>query len=318
MKNPGDHRRPKLGPWRGFTLIELLVAAAITLLLAGMIVTLISDVLSKWNRAHGTLVADSQARQVLDQIEQDLQGALYRDDGNTWLAATVQADLGVSGAWVGGAKPVAASLDPAAADLAAARFGVAGVWLRFFTTEGNGDGSAPELAAPVAVSYQIIHRAPTPTGSEAHYLLYRSAVTPAATFVAGFDLGSASYNPGSDSSGTAISLVTPGVLQVMAEDVIDFGVRFHGYEADPVSGLVQLRRIFAMDDTDLEYRANASPGPRHQLPVAADVMLRVLTPEGARQIAALEAGRITGDWWQIANANSRVLTRHILLQTGSR
>jgi hypothetical protein len=318
MKSPGEHRRPKLGAWGGFTLIELLTAAAITLLLAGMIVSVISDVLGKWSRTHGTFAADSQARQVLDQIEQDLQGALYRDDGNTWLAATVQPESGVSGAWVGSTKPVAASLNPAAADLAAARFGAAGVWLRFFTAVGHGDASAPELSAPAAVSYQIIHRAPTPAGSEARYLLYRSAVTPAATFAAGFDLGSARYNPGSESIGAAGSLVTPGVLQVMAEDVIDFGVRFHGYEADPVSGLVQLRRIFAVDSTDLEYRANASPGTRHQLPVTADVMLRVLTPEGARQIAALEAGRITGDWWKIATANSRVMTRHIHLQAGSR
>lgn len=318
MNHRGHPHLLQRGSWGGFTLIELLVAAAITLLLAGMIVSVISDVLSKWNRTHGNLAAESQARLVLDQIEQDLQGALYRDDGHTWLAATVQPAAGVSGAWVAGAKPVAASLDPAAADLAAARFGAAGVWLRFFSTERDAAASVQELSAPVAVSYQIIHRAPTPAGTEAQYLLYRSAATSVATLAAGFDLGSASYNSGSEVPGAAGSLVTPAVLQVMAENVIDFGVRFQGYETDPVSGLVQLRRIFPVDLTDLEYRAGSPPGGRPQLPVTADVVLRVLTAEGARQIAALDAGRITGDWWQIAKANSRVVMRHILLKAGSR
>ena len=48
-------------------------------------------------------------------------------------------------------------------------------------------------------------------------------------------------------------------------------------------------------------------------PDVTEVMLRVLTPQGAEQIALLEDGKITGDWWTIATANSRVFTRRVVL-----
>ena len=130
---------------------------------AGVIVGLISTTLAHWNRTQGTLTTESQARLVLDRLEQDLQGAWYRDDGNVWLAATVQAESSASGIWVNGTKPVATSLNHAAANLADARFGLAGVWLRFFTTTQGANPAAGDAAAPVAVSYQLIRRVPSPS-----------------------------------------------------------------------------------------------------------------------------------------------------------
>lgn len=304
-------------PPGGFTLVELLVAAAITMLIAGVVVGLISNALTHWNRAQGTLTTENQARQVLDRLTQDLQGALYRDDGNVWLAATVQPATSASGDWVNGTKPIAASLSPAVANLAEARFGVAGVWLRFFATAQGADARTNDPAAPVAVSYQIIRRAPTPSAQSCHYLLYRAGVTPSETFAAGYDLSAATYTTGSTAEGAAGNVVSPGLNRALANNVIDFGVRLFRYAPDPTTGAFTLQPIFPVDVTDLDYRAQASPTGdrlRHGFPAVADVMLRVLTDEGARQIAALEAGQVTGDWWAIATANSRVFTRRILLE----
>ena len=118
--------------------------------------------------------------------------------------------------------------------------------------------------------------------------------------------------------GTGRTLLRPGALQVLADNVIDFGVRFYGYTEDAVTGVTQLRRIFPDDAADFEFRAQfSSDSRRSRLPVVAEVLLRVLTPEGARKIAALEAGRISGDWWEIATANSTVFTRRICLQTAA-
>jgi type II secretory pathway pseudopilin PulG len=296
----------------GFTLVELLVAAAITVLIAGLLIGVVATTLTNWNRTQGILTSENQARAALDWLERDLQGACFRSDGNAWLVATVQTDASVSGVWVNGVKPVASSLNPAAPNLADARFGLAGVWLRFFTRPqitGSGDP-----AGPVAVSYQIVRRSPTPAGSAGGYLLYRAEVTAPAALTSGYDLTAADYTVASDPVGEAGNLVRPGFTQVLADNVIDFGVRFYAYLPDAVSGVPTVRQIFPADASGLEYRAQspARPGePPSPFPAVIDVFLRVLNEDGARQLAALEAGRISGDWWTIATAHSRVFVRRI-------
>jgi len=298
----------------GFTIVELLVASAITLLIAGLIVGLIANSLGSWGRLQGTLTAEAQAHAVLDRLAQELQGAIYRDDGGVWLAATVQAGEGASGVWVEGSKPAAASLDPAAV-----RFGVAGVWLRFIATAPGADYRQGDPAVPVAVAYQIIRRTPTPSGESCHYLLYRSAVTPSGTFAAGYDLSAPVYAVHSSEGGTAGSLASPGVQQVIADNVIDFGVRLYSYAPDPATGEPKLVQIFPVDAADLEHQSRLPPTAgelRNRFPAVADLMLRVLTEEGARQIAALESGQIAGEWWAIASAHSRVFIRRVAINAG--
>lgn len=302
-----------------FTIVELLVASAITLVIAGLILGLITNSLGNWNRSHGALTTESQAHAILDRLTQDLQGAIYRDDGRVWFAVTVQAEASVSGQWINGTKPADASLDPAAALLTDARFGVAGVWLRFFTTAPGADYHLGDPAAPVAVAYQIIRRTPTLSGEACHYLLYRSSVTPSGTMAAGYDLTALVYATGSGEDGSAGSLVHPGVRQIIADNVIDFGVRLYCHVPDQVTGGLRLERIFPADATDLEHQARLPPAAgelRNRFPAVADLMLRVLTEEGARQIAALESGQITGTWWAIAGAHSRVFTRRVTLHAG--
>src|SRR5215212_394471 len=90
----GSRRSPRGGSTKAkgsgaFTLLELLVAAAITALLAGFIAAIVQNVSVVWSRAGNRLGADAQARVVLDQLQVDLQGALFRDDGNVWMAADV-------------------------------------------------------------------------------------------------------------------------------------------------------------------------------------------------------------------------------------
>ena len=307
-------------PSDSFTLLELLVASAITGLVAGLVLSLTASVLRNWTRSHGALMAEGQARVVLDQLTQDLRGALYRDDGKVWLAATVQPETSVSGLGMNGLKPAGPSLNPAADNLADARFGVGGVWLRFFTVTPGTDPRSNDPAAPVAVSYQLIRRSPTSSGGSPHYLLYRAGVTPAETFAAGYDLSASAYNTPVDVDGAAGNVMRPALRQVLADNVIDFGVHFQGYATDSGSGAPVLQRIFPRDGTDLEFRAK-SPAAAGEVgrsfPAVADILVRVLTDEGARRIGALEAGQIEGDWWAIAEENSRVFTRRILINAGS-
>ena len=302
----------KPGRSDGFTLLEVLVASALTALIAGVLLVVVATTLGNWNRTQGRLRAASQAQRVLDQLERDLQGALWRDDGAAWFIATVQPSSSVSSEWIAGGKSIDASLDLMSESMSESRFGVAGVWLRFFTTRPGTDPRTGDSAAPVAVGYQIVRRAKTHSGSEIGYYLYRSEITAAATQAAGYDLTGDAFATVSTVEGAAGNLITPPARYLIAENVVDFGVTLYAPVTD-IAGSSSVACVFPLSATDLEYRAS----PR-RLPCIVDVMIRVLTDEGARRIAALETHRLDGDWWRIAEANSYTFTRRIaILARGS-
>jgi type II secretory pathway pseudopilin PulG len=319
-------RRVKYNPpcLRAFTVVELLVAAAITAVIASLMLSLVSNVLGGWNRSHGTLETEAQARLALDQIAQDIQGALFKNDGNVWLAAAIEDVTTTSGLWLAAttnAKPSSVSVDPATA-LADMRFGRAGVWLRLISARPSADATSIAPSAPAAVGYQLIRALPptATTGGEAHYVLYRAEVSAANTFAAGYNLDptAGGYRTASVTDGNAGNLLSPPPLRFIADNVVDFGVRL--YTRDAATGALTLVFPVSNAAADLTHLAKSPPTATtlaDRFPDVADVMLRVLTPQGVQQISALEAGTITGDWWTIATANSRVFTRRVVLNASS-
>ena len=90
----------------GFTILELLVAVSVTALLAAMLLNITSQVVSTQSQASGDLETNQVAQFVLDRIQQDLQCAISRNDGNVWMAAKILTNEVNSGSWVS-AKSVA-------------------------------------------------------------------------------------------------------------------------------------------------------------------------------------------------------------------
>lgn len=358
---PRRSRRSRVDARRAFTLLELLVAAVITAVLAGFIVVIVSNVSGFWTRTAGKLSTEAQARLVLDQLSLDLSSAHYRDDGNDWMAADVLGATGTSGLW----QPAAANAKPAggvslamtAPKLADARFNTAGVWLRFFTTKrGNNLATdATTFSAPVAVGYQIIRRfsAPSALNTRTAYVLHRAEARPATAggrigvLEAGYNITAAAYttstvgtNNGA-TTGDPRSIQVPGsrsnFSSVIADNVIDFGVR--GYVRDPTQA-TGLRLVFpaANETGTASNAANArlrarlpantvtdSASYNLVMPEVVDVMVRILTDEGARLIATFEQANsplllpagvnAQQYWWQLATAHSQVFTRRIVLPT---
>ena len=335
-----------------FTLLELLVAAALTAMLSALVLTVVTSALGHWDRAAGRLGASAQAHLALDLLEQDLQGAVFRTDGSVCLAATVLPDTTLSGVWklaaaAGHAKPGnghSCTLRLGAPAIEDARFGVAGVWLRFLTVKPDTGASATDLPAPVAVGYQLIRQNVTSSAaSEQRYLLFRAEVRrtktsggAAGTFEAGYNLDpSASratpYQAPSGTTGDPGNLLRPPLGSVLADNVIDFGVRLYVHE----QGRRRLVFPAALDgtpsgalppsgETEHLVRAGADDGGDshgHAFPEVVEVMIRVLDGEGARLIAAFEAGRLNppvgmddGDyWWTLAEAHSEVFTQQIVI-----
>jgi len=347
-RSPHSKPERRNGGKKAFTLIEVLVAVGITALLAAFIVTIVTNVSGFWSRTSGRLSAEAQGRFILDQLTLDLQSALFRDDGGTWLAVTIPANINNTGLWTttgstpAALKPanVAGSLQfIATADLSdnsplGPRFGIAGAWLRFFTTKRGGSTTLANVSAPVAVSYQIVRRATSGNegrSTDRRYLLHRAEVRPglannrAGTFETGFDIAASAYTtrPTNFQTGDPAEIRYPAINSVMAENVIDFGVRLYVRDASTTSGL---RRIFPLTNNSLSYNARSPAsltGVADVFPDVIDVMVRVLTDEGARLLAGYEAspqrvtaapGRSTQQyWWDLVLANSQVFTRRIVV-----
>jgi len=362
---------------RAFTVIELLVAVGVTALMVSLMLTIVVNVLSGWNKSSGTLTSGNQARLVLDQISRDLQSAILKRDGNGWMVATIQqnqsntGDAGVSGAaWVAAKPSAPGSSDPTSNTTSFVvpsavngtipliddyRFGQGGVWLRFFTSgPDSNDGLLQHISAPRAVAYQIVRLPVVANSKEIRYQLFRSEVRPGhsnatlaarSTFAAGYNLldPAAIYNiPSATNSGVYIngtvdeggepgSIRRPDRNQLIANNVIDFGVRVWARNSTNTlvitfpSSLTNFGFAATTNDGTSGKTAAIPPGQSsgavtatqmtYGFPEVIEVFVRILTDDGVNQIANFEDGRIPGNWWDIALANSRVYSRRIEIKS---
>lgn len=374
--------------------MELMVAAALSLVLAALAITIATRTLSSWRRASGRTAAANQAAFVLGKLATDLEASVRRADANAWLIATVQpdqkgegdADAGASGApyfgtwsdaviakpgWSApGSEASSQCLAPASGELGDARSGMAGVWLRFFSRVSDAGGAAAELRETStirAVSYQLIRRRVAAASgassvSARRYALFRSEVRPyhesarpavRSTWGVGFDLLALAYNdpaafiPGSTERGSSGEaepggLRRPDRAQVLADNVIDFGLRLYRRTGDG-----GWRLVFPDDDSGRPSETNRAfvltggaysvlPGSGYSYAGeircgnadAAELFVRVLTEEGARRLEAIERGeagpRPTAQpsdgawWWSEARALSSVHTRWVEFRSSGR
>ena len=359
---------------RGFTVLELIVAVSVTAVLSGMLLLISRQVLETQSVSSAELERNQIAHFVLDQIQEDLQCALYRNDGNVWMAMNLLNESDNSGSWIEPkksslAKPPLNSLRIIESDwpsdalqdaeidslgqgpFAKSRFGLAGTWLRFFTQSPELDPQAKGDGAARAVSYQIIRYGITgSSNSRKRYHLFRSDVSAKNTFEAGYNLHPENDTwYGSDASNISVDpnfLGTPRVPSTLinpvieeggdylptsfslATNIIDFGIRAYHLEKNSF-GTGNLVQIFPPIDQDssgnllaeeflatshIPYQVITDP-TFNLFPDVVDVMVRVLSEEGARILESFENGDFPNmeevDWWSIAEEHSKVYFRRI-------
>lgn len=166
--------------------------------------------------------------------------------------------------------------------------------------------------------------------AEVRYALFRSAVSPANTFASGNDVLGANYGSHSESSPTArasATLMNPHTSgDTLITHAVDFGVWLYRRESTG-----ELRRIFPEDANDLWHAARVGGGAVDGLryPDVADVMVRILTEEGARLINVMEdtPGLVVRPatfatdaewWWAVVESHSHVFVRRIEFKGGGR
>ncbi|MCR6656702.1 MAG: hypothetical protein NVV63_13020 [Opitutus sp.] len=141
-----------------------------------------------------------------------------------------------------------------------------------------------------------------PDAESVRYSLFRAITTDSATFNTGYDLTKFD------------DLLKPSTTYNAGTNVIDFGVWFYR-ESDTGD----LERIFPIS-SETSFSVKDQDAPAY-----VDVMVRILTEEGAAKISAIERGLVFmpaefGNdygawWWSVANAHSRVFVRRIALRS---
>jgi hypothetical protein len=62
-----------------------MVATVIMTVLTGLVIQITSEVLKVWSRSSGKLAANAEARIAMDLLTQDLEAAVFRNNGKQWL-----------------------------------------------------------------------------------------------------------------------------------------------------------------------------------------------------------------------------------------
>ena len=365
---------PPLTRTQGFTVIELLVAVSVTALLSGMLLLISTQVLETQSKSTSTIETNQIAQFVLDQVQEDLQCALYRNDGNVWMAISLLNDNENSGgSWVNpsissNGKSQIDSLRIVGLDWPSeeltdseidalgqgpfleSRFGVAGCWLRFFSQSPELDPNAKNHGSARAIGYQILRYGLTGSpSSRAKYQLFRSDVSARNTFEAGYNLHP---NDGGYNSSASLTSLDPSDLGTpripssitnpivtdgtdysptsfsLASNIIDFGIRAYHLEKNSfgTGNLVQIfppidisspGNLLAQEFMATSYNTYQTLNNKtfYLFPDVMDVMVRVLSMEGARLVEAFENGSVPNtdnlNWWSIAEEHSEVYIRRI-------
>ena len=148
-----------------FTLIEIMVATVVMVVLTGLVIQITSEVLKVWNRSSSKLAANANARIAMDLIAQDLESAVFRNNGLQWLRS----------------------------EKTNTRLSTNTVSLKLFSSaldRPNPPIGVDEAGDICAIAYQLDRRDPVTGSSEKRddgndnrlWILYRMVVPPAITF----------------------------------------------------------------------------------------------------------------------------------------
>lgn len=300
-----------------FTLIEIMVAAAITIIMVGLVIQITGEVLKVWNRSVGKLSTTAEARMAMELLTADLETALFVNKDQQWLRVEWDETASQVGTpEVGqtvGLKLFSPAMDRTSGGL------------------GNVCGIAYRLAKAVP------YNSPSPDSEvEETYILFRSLEEPQNTF----DnlLGSGDSGPQitlGDENGnlpnfwTTDNIVSPG--NYLAGNIVDFKIYIIGI--DPATGeeIVlnssgDVNGFAAFDNTyegsiDNNYMYGGSDGLTGVSPIFAEVALKVISDEGL-EILELFSGPQLGAGTGYANvdevlrAHAEVFKRRVYFQAG--
>lgn len=261
----------------GFTLIEIMVATAVMIVLVGLVVQITSQVLNVWNRSSGKLAANAEARVAMQLITQDLETAVFRNNGLEWLRAE-KSDVNFLSGYT--EQTTTLKLFSPALD----------------RPDGPGD--------ICAIGYLLDFRnavTGTQTGDQT-FVLYRNVVDAQTTFNSLMGSGNQDSLTGGEWSDASIVGLTPVGSNYLCANIVQFVIDFYVEgDPDPVA------------NTSVIYGGNsATVGPNTALPqplAYADITLVVISDEGAKLLQNIDKIPETAE--EVVEQHSETFTRRV-------
>jgi prepilin-type N-terminal cleavage/methylation domain-containing protein len=273
---------------RAFTLIEIMVATVIMVVLVGLVIQITSEVLKVWTRSSGKLSANAEARIAMDIITQDLETAVFRNNGKQWLR-------------------VEAPLDPGGP------FTDQTVALKLFSPALDRDQSVPGDIC--AIGYELNFGPAYSGASDSVYALYRKIVDPKITFD---NLMGSSGDAKQDSltGGEWNNIVDePNRSNYLAGNILEFKVFLY---VDDGTGTAKLLNANAttqkLNGIDFAYGQNPNNPDNSVIEITddllyADVLLTVISDEGLKLLQVVN--KIPESAAEIVQQHGEVFIRRV-------
>lgn len=291
---------------RAFTLIEIMVASVIMVVLVGLVIQITSEVLKVWTRSSGKLAANAEARIAMDMITQDLETAVFRNNGQQWLR--VDAPL-PDGYRADGEINSNTSKDQT-------------VGLKLFSPaldrpKFEADGTTAIPGDICAIGYRLKYKKSYTNGPDV-YALYRMIVDPKRTFDDYLGSGDPDASPQGDL--TATSYAQEDWAEATIEDdanylvsnIVEFKVLVYELDTstDPDSAKLMNADEDHLLDADYAYGGKLEAGvmSTNQL-LYADIILTVVSDAGLEMLDVID--KIPEDADEVVALHGDTFTRRV-------
>jgi type II secretory pathway pseudopilin PulG len=259
---------------RAFTLIEIMVATVIMIVLVGLVIQITSEVLKVWTRSSGKLAANAEARIAMDMITQDLETAVFRNNGQQWLR--VEAPL---------EDDYSESINPNTDRDQT-------VGLKLFSPALDRPSGPGDICA---IGYRLKYKQSYLNGPDV-YALYRMIVDPEMTFDDYLGTGDANADPATSpqatlDAGSSADWTDDSITldeNYLVSNIVEFKVLI--YELD-TSGASSVAKLVNADKDTYELNAHYAYGGKTEAGVMstnqllyADIILTVVSDTGLEML----------------------------------
>ncbi|MGB0460402.1 MAG: PulJ/GspJ family protein [Opitutales bacterium] len=256
-----------------FTLIEIMVATAVMVILVGLVIQITNEVLKVWNRSSGKLSANSEARLAMEFLTQDLEAAVFRDNGMQWLRVEGPVDAGDAYA----NQTVALKLFAPALD------------------RPKKDAAGNDIPGDICgIAYRLAFKEAYEDSDTKVYALYRNIVDSRTTFN---DLMGSGNQEALTTGEWSESTVTDD-SNYLVTNIVDFKVIVYHLNSSttpasvkPYNGKIsgdawEVPQNYIYGGTDASLIGGVQVKPLY-----ADILLTMITDEGLQILQNMEAGR---------------------------
>ncbi len=273
---------------KAFTLIEMLVATAVMAILVTIVLGITTDFLNVWTKTSNKLSSSTDAKFAMDIITKDLAGAVLRNNGSEWMETA----LGSTGSNTYSSTNTSV--------------------LTFFSAITDRNQNAGAIPGDIcAVAYDLKEqRLFDPNWSFNTFALYRTLVDADDTFTHFFGFTDLSAGWGDTGTNKAPydpypSGDDPDIGNLLVQNVVRFQILVTYTDTAGVQVVDDPSKTSGAQEPEHTFPVvgSASPATAFGTPLYADVVLAIVSEEGAKVLDA----HLSGERSDFSNLNQIIV-----------